>query len=773
MPWNIFARKAKVEPRRRTLPRPRKINQDLHPMEVVRLHTIQKRYGGQRHPQIESYEVLKERNELVEWRYVPKGDTVIYISHEQVGTDHPDPDGTQFYHLLLLLERLQKGEIMRTDMDAFHSVLYNYNHTTTSQEWKRILNTEKTYIWYDGLCVPASCREDAFRWIPSYIERCSFLIILAPGCTHFDRIDSRTKRKRNLCYRTYRLRALCVFELFSSFLSEKLRPALLVRSGTGTPNWVAPMEYQKLAVGTSIFECCETNHSHIKRCRRIGVRSLLENMTERRAETLFNANEFALARFHKTLSTWWLRGLPNNSSVAVVMNSLKMFRHYLCWNDIADGEWFDRCGISIFMYAVACDNVFVLRELLIKLKSSSSEPSLCAKRLRGQVPKRGVTSLGIPEGLTTLVAAMGFASSEFVSLLLKHGADPFESDVMRNDGLMFACAMGRTNNIKFWLDKFPNWNLKRTNKVTGGVALGFAVFMGPHRLELVKLLINHGASVDFKTYFGNSIITSLCSSEDSDPELLEFLLHREGIENSVNNRARATTLKWRNIYRLARFLTRHNLTDSGLMIALAQDSGATALQYAVQRGDIDVVNILLQHGAHPTIKNDLGKSPVNYCDSFPELRGALKRVIQQIRRQRKGVMRGHTAVIRRDSTATDMKFPMYLVPLDQLQQLYGGKDPRYERIEAHQHLKRRGELVRWKDLPIDAHIIFLSHEWVGWNHPDPHGIQLRTFLKVMQRLRCGDISQVEMNVFHTMMYKTNHVVRSVELKAMLSTAYVC
>ena len=67
---------------------------------------------------------------------------------------------------------------------------------------------------------------------------------------------------------------------------------------------------------------------------------------------------------------------------------------------------------------------------------------------------------------------------------------------------------------------------------------------------------------------------------------------------------------------------------------------------------------------------------------------------------------------RRISTATDMKFPMYLVPLDQLERLYGGTEPRYDRIEAHQELLSREELVRWEHLPIDAHIIFLSHEHV-------------------------------------------------------------
>jgi len=336
---------------------------------------------------------------------------------------------------------------------------------------------------------------------------------------------------------------------------------------------------------------------------------------------------------------------------------------------------------------------------------------------------------------------------------------------------MFACIFGRPDNVKFWLNRFPDWNLERKNKVVGGVALGHAVYMGPHRLELVKLLLDHGASVDHRSDLGGSILTALCECEDGSPELLQFLLDHmktAQLNRWLKYQVQGNTLKWRNIHRLARLLTRYKLTNSGLMTSLAKDSGSTALHYAVQRGDVDVVSLLVHHGADPTIKNDLGKSPVDYCDAFPELRGALTRAIHHRDEQRTTKV----SLVRRDSTATDMKFPMYLVPLNQLQRLYGGKDPRHERIEAHQKLKRRKELVRWEDLPLDAHIIFLSHEWVGWNHPDPHGIQLKTFLRVMQRLRSGEISQVQMNVFHTMIYKTNHIVRAKEWKEILNTAYV-
>ena len=42
----------------------------------------------------------------------------------------------------------------------------------------------------------------------------------------------------------------------------------------------------------------------------------------------------------------------------------------------------------------------------------------------------------------------------------------------------------------------------------------------------------------------------------------------------------------------------------------------------------------------------------------------------------------------------------------------------------------------------------------------------------MKRLRSGEISQVETNPFHTLVYKTNHVVKAAEWKDILSRAYV-
>ena len=413
--------------------------------------------------------------------------------------------------------------------------------------------------------------------------------------------------------------------------------------------------------------------------------------------------------------------------------------------------------------------------------------------------------MGVTGFMNPLMAALTASGPEIVSLLLKNGANPTRVDVNGSDPLMFAAVVGNSQNAKFWLSRFPNWNLERRNTLVGGVVLGVALY-SKCDLEMVKLLLDHGASVDFQTDSGGTCLTNICSCEDANPEVLQLLFDRMSqrqLKRLVLYRIRGRTLKWRTINRIARFLVRNKITHSGLMHSLARSRGSTALHYAVRRGDLDITNLLLRYGADPSIKNVQGFSSVDYCDAFPELRGGLKRIIHIQKDNSQATLR------RRDSTASDMKFPMYLIPLKQLQSIYGGKDPRVGRIEAHQELKKRNELVRWEDLPIDAHIIFMSHEWVGWNHPDPHGIQLKTFLRIMKRLISEKIEQVEMNrtfkcvlfvalslslslslvvtfvvrslthththitsVHHVLLYKENYVVCSSEWKDTLSKAYV-
>jgi palmitoyltransferase len=43
------------------------------------------------------------------------------------------------------------------------------------------------------------------------------------------------------------------------------------------------------------------------------------------------------------------------------------------------------------------------------------------------------------------------------------------------------------------------------------------------------------------------------------------------------------------------------------MRRVAESGGLTALHYAARRGDMEIVELLLEHGAKPSIKNDMGR----------------------------------------------------------------------------------------------------------------------------------------------------------------------
>ena len=219
----------------------------------------------------------------------------------------------------------------------------------------------------------------------------------------------------------------------------------------------------------------------------------------------------------------------------------------------------------------------LLNDLTRTHKRGSSE---YAKILQSAIPRTGLQRYGFTGCTTALHIAMAGTSFEIVCLLLQYGADPFETDVAGNDPLMFASIFGRTDNVKFWLDRFPDWDLERKNKVVGGVALGSAVYMGPHRFELVKMLLDRGASMSLKNYSGASILMALCSSEDCDPEIVKIVCTTE--KQIVNYQRHGKTLKWRNIYRLAHALVRTKLSTSGVMLSLARACGSTALHYDVR-----------------------------------------------------------------------------------------------------------------------------------------------------------------------------------------------
>ena len=214
-----------------------------------------------------------EREDLITSDDLPLGSHIIFVSHEWLSYNHPDPKRTKTNVLCRILQRFIDGDIDRIDMDPFQSIHYNCNYSMTASEIQQMMS--KMYLWIDWLsmpqtaALPATATEEtkarvgalgwnAIRSIPAYIERSDFVLILAPCGQHADRKDPKTKKGVYTSYRTWRSRGWCLVEFMASFLSrDSSAPMMLVKSAEGTPMWISLLEAQKLAV-LADFRCQRT-----------------------------------------------------------------------------------------------------------------------------------------------------------------------------------------------------------------------------------------------------------------------------------------------------------------------------------------------------------------------------------------------------------------------------------------------------------------------------------------------------------------------------------
>eukprot|EP00939_MAST-03C_sp_MAST-3C-sp1_P001710 g1710.t1 len=132
-----------------------------------------------------------------------------------------------------------------------------------------------------------------------------------------------------------------------------------------------------------------------------------------------------------------------------------------------------------------------------------------------------------------------------------------------------------------------------------------------------------------------------------------------------------------------------------------------------------------------------------------------------------------TSSSRRISTAADMKYPMELISYDTFYQFYGPGGTK-KRLEPHQVLKERGDLVSWASICDDQEttIAFISHEWLAWDHPDKDNKQTHTLCEALRRLKEGKVDKVGMSQMHQLLYKQNVTTNTKEWPRILKKTYL-
>ena len=98
------------------------------------------------------------------------------------------------------------------------------------------------------------------------------------------------------------------------------------------------------------------------------------------------------------------------------------------------------------------------------------------------------------------------------------------------------------------------------------------------------------------------------------------------VTGDINFQMRSRTLKWKLLRGTAKVLARGHFAESALVNRLAHGAGLTALHYAARRGDVEIVEILLEAGADPHIENEMGLNSFEISDMFgpfPSVKRAL------------------------------------------------------------------------------------------------------------------------------------------------------
>jgi hypothetical protein len=254
---------------------------------------------------------------------------------------------------------------------------------------------------------------------------------------------------------------------------------------------------------------------------------------------------------------------------------------------------------------------------------------------------------------------------------------------------------------------------------------------------------------------------------------VRYLLE-QGID--IHRQIKSQTMNWKMLRATARLVVRTKVFSTKLLRRVAESSGLTALHYAARRGDVEIVEMLMEYKANPSIKNDLGRDVLSYCDSFPEIKGAIERVKREAGRDNQQgsttteksetrleqtvaskTTSQHFTLQRRLSTAIDVKYGMYLLSLHKMMRLFGSSTDRKNNYNlCHQDLLKNQELIRYEDLPMNAFVMFVSHQWLGYDHPDPNGVQISTLCTTLRRLRDRKIEHVSTDTFHVRLYRHSH-----------------
>ncbi|CAJ1337567.1 unnamed protein product [Effrenium voratum] len=180
-----------------------------------------------------SHEELRAKGLLLERK---EGFLCIFVSHQWLGTSHPDPQGEQLPVLQQALRKLLAGASIKEDL---YAQFFMQSRKFTERQRAAL---KDAYLWLDWFSIPQlesypsdpspssslsfASQEDFIQMIPDFISMSDMFVVLTPRCRH--------AVTGTFCgFGTWTERGWCRLELWCKMLSENTNFPVICVSGPG------------------------------------------------------------------------------------------------------------------------------------------------------------------------------------------------------------------------------------------------------------------------------------------------------------------------------------------------------------------------------------------------------------------------------------------------------------------------------------------------------------------------------------------------------------
>eukprot|EP00438_Fugacium_kawagutii_P033843 Skav231495 [mRNA] locus=scaffold354:95433:97148:- [translate_table: standard] len=508
----------------------------------------------------------------------------MFVSHQWVCRDHPDPS----FHQVKVLQTVLKGLLAGSTQISLPPVIELYLGRVRCP-MASDFQAEELYLWYDYFSCPqgmsfdaARNRELAIGCIPSYVAQCYFFVILCPAVKHAD--------GHMLSESTWAHRGWCRLERMARELARD--DGFIITVQTASHPTLAWRVYDvSQAPGNGEFSFEED---------RARVGQVILKMVWNKLQNLLATGDFHGYRFLLNLHHLHFEGVPGLDPIVGLMPGFEtdidpvdhapqfLIARFLHDNLFMQASDRDSEGWSPLCFAVVKGDAAVVKALL----DSRADPNDKLRRKKKDLPK----------GMSVLTLATVYHNNEVVRVLLGGRANVNARCAHGSTPLIWAASSDNAAAVRILckakadvrMKVFPDTGPFRAACTMGSVKAMKEIMVTFPAVSLRFCL--HCALLFFGD--GDTVSALIDASADINEQL----------------RIPMSRFTWWSL--LKTLHARHYVSPSSLTYLSYHHYGATPLMFSILSGKLEATTILLQAGANMNIQNDRGKSAADFLQEM-------------------------------------------------------------------------------------------------------------------------------------------------------------